>query len=477
MMLPQPSGAQPAAQPGAVLRSSFATSLMRYRRSWGLWLLLLIAPVGARFMISDESGRGVAIAVADQLPVLTSAMLGVWLGIVVTTLLLPVGYIYLRANTNRRQPWQVEEVTAAPRVAMLLGRFAADAAVLLGTLGALTLAGWFLGWLMVSGPYSLWQIAYPLWLIAAPPLVALAALRILFDAVPWLRGGLGDLAYFFVWMASIVMPLLGANQPSSFTANLFDHPGFVRPLAGPEPAGEMNVQIGGVDPATLKPGRIDLDVAAGLHAPGYIAARLAWIGIAVALVLVAGLIYRPHRSGRKQAGQGRIAKLLSAGPPAAARADAPPAPPARSALLGLVLAEFRLIGAGRLFLLLAAAATLAGIFGDYRHIGSPAALLLLVFALSAQAGRCEARGLLKLTATTATLPMLRRAAFVVAGLAWSLLLALPAAIVRGSGEPLLLALTTGAAASVTAITLAALTGSSFAPRVVLLIAWYVYFSS
>jgi len=451
----------PVPQSGAVLRSSLVTSLTRYRRSWGLWLLLLIAPIGARFMISDESGRGVAIAVADQLPVLTSAMLGVWLGIVVTTLLLPAGYIYLRANTNRRQPWQVEEVTAAPRVAMLLGRFLADAAVLLAALGTLTLAGWFLGWLMVSGPYSPWQIAYPLWLIAAPPLVALAALRILFDAVPWLRGALGDLAYFIVWMTSIVMPIVAADQPSSFTANLFDYPGFVRPLAGPEPAGEMNVQIGGVDPATLKPGRIDLDVSAGLHAPGYMAARLAWIGIAVVLVLVAGLIYRPHRSGRKQAGQGRIAKLLSAGPPPAARADAPPAPPARSAQLGLVLAEFRLIGAGRLFLVLAMAAALAGISGDYRHIGSPAALLLLVFALSAQAGRTEARGLLRLTATTATPPMLRRAAFVGAGLAWSLLLAL----------------TTGASASLAAITLAAATGSSFAPRVVLLIAWYVYFSS
>ncbi len=59
-------GAQPAVQPGAVLRSSFLTSLTRYRRSWGLWLLLLIAPVGARFMISDESGRGVAIAVATS---------------------------------------------------------------------------------------------------------------------------------------------------------------------------------------------------------------------------------------------------------------------------------------------------------------------------------------------------------------------------------------------------------------------------
>jgi len=141
-------------QTGAVLRSSLVTSLIRYQRSWGLWLLLLIAPVGARFMISDESGKGIAIAVNDQLPVLTSPVLGVWLGIVVTTLLLPAGYIYLRANTNRRQPWQVEEVTAAPRVAMLMGRFLADAAVLLASLGTLTVAGWFLGWLMVTGPLA-----------------------------------------------------------------------------------------------------------------------------------------------------------------------------------------------------------------------------------------------------------------------------------------------------------------------------------
>lgn len=469
--------AQPVPQPPAVLRSSLSTSLARYRRSWGLWLLLLIAPIGARFMISDESGKGIVIAINDQLPVLSSAMLGVWLGIVVTTLLLPAGYIYLRANTNRRQPWQVEEVTAAPRVAMLMGRFLADAAVLLGTLGTLTLAGWLLGWLMVSGPYSPWRIAYPLWLIAAPPLVALAALRILFDAVPWLRGALGDLAYFFVWVASLVLPILGADQPSSFGTNLLDYPGFVRPLKGGETVGSNSIQIGGVDPGTLKPGRIDLDVAAGLNAPGYVAARFAWIGIAVGLVLFAGLIYRPHRSGRKRPGQGRIAKLLSAGPPPAARVDAPPAHATRSASIGLVLAEFRLIGAGRLFLLLAMAAALAGTAGDYRHIGSAAALLLLVFALSAHAGRSEAPGLLRLTATTATPPMARRAAFIAAGLCWSLLIALPAAVVRGSGEPLLLALSTGAAAAATAMALSALTGSSFAPRVVLLIGWYVYFSS
>src|SRR5687768_17654495 len=56
-------------------RSSLATSLARYSRSWGLWLLLLVAPVGARFWIPDENDTNVVIAVNDQAPVMTSAML------------------------------------------------------------------------------------------------------------------------------------------------------------------------------------------------------------------------------------------------------------------------------------------------------------------------------------------------------------------------------------------------------------------
>lgn len=228
----------------AVFRSSFATSALRYRRSWGLWLLLLVAPIGARFMISDESGNGFVIAVNGHLPVLTSPVLGVWLGVVVSTLLLPSAYIYLRANINRRQPWQVEEVTAAPRTAMLLGRFAADAAVLLGALGTLTIAGWFLGWLMVSGPLDPLSVAYALWLVAAPALVGLAALRILFDALPWLRGAIGDLVYFFVWVFSLVAPIAVANQPSSYAVNLTDFAGFVRPLVGAEPASDVQLGSG-----------------------------------------------------------------------------------------------------------------------------------------------------------------------------------------------------------------------------------------
>jgi hypothetical protein len=57
------------------------------------------------------------------------------------------------------------------------------------------------------------------------------------------------------------------------------------------------------------------------------------------------------------------------------------------------------------------------------------------------------------------------------------LLAIPAALARGSAEPLVLAVGAGTVASITAAFLAVLTGSSFASRVVLLIAWYAYLSS
>ena len=215
----------------AVGGSSLRTSLTRYQRSWGFWLLLLVAPVGARFMISGEDGKGIVLAIGGHLPVLTSPVLGVWLGIVVSTLLLPVAFIYLRSNTNRLQPWQVEEVTVGSRLAIMLGRFAADVAVLFGMLAALTAAGWFLGLLMVSGPLDLPAITVALWVIAAPALMGVAAIRILFDAVPWLRRGLGDLAFMVLWILSIIMPVAVQNEASSLATNLYDFPGGWPPTA------------------------------------------------------------------------------------------------------------------------------------------------------------------------------------------------------------------------------------------------------
>jgi hypothetical protein len=463
----------------AVAQSSLTTSLARYSRSWGLWLLLLVAPVAARFWIPGENDTTVVIAINGMAPVMTSAMLGVALGIVTSTLLLPVAFIYLRSNATRRQPWQVEEVTAGSRVAVALGRFGADAAMLGSVLAAMTVAGWFIAFLVdpIDG-IRIGEITLGLWLIAAPALMLVAAVRILFDALHFTRGAFGEILFFILWMTAIALPAAGAERNVSFAGNMTDFAGFVRPLTFALPPGvENDIAIGA---APVGEGRIELDVMSGLLSQGYAASRFAWAALAVALAALAGAVYRPHRPRPGRRRSGRLARLLGPGAPPAARHDAPPAGRAAAPLLGLLAAEFRLIAEGRLWLILAAAVAALGWFGGYRMIGSPAALLLLIFGLTAHAGRSEQPGLLALTRTAMHSPALRRLAFVAAGTAWSLALAVPAALraaMDGSAEPALLALATGAAVSAAAILLAAWTRSAFAPRLVLLIAWYGYLSA
>lgn len=458
----------------AVAHSAMSVSLRRYSRSWGLWLLLLVGPIGARFMIARDDGSGMQVAIGGHLPVMTSATLGVCLGIVVSTLLLPVAFLYLRSNVTRRNPWQVDEVTSASRAAVMLGRFAADALVLLASLTALTAAGWLLGWQIVSGPFQPGWVALSLWLVAAPALIGLAALRQVLDARPWGRRGFGELMFFILWMGSLIIPTTVSERPSSFGTNMVDYLGYVRPLVAGSAAGEKDFAIGGSD---IQPGRVPLDAERGITAPGYISSRLAWIAVAVALTALGSLVYAPHSAPRRRRLAGLVGRLLARGPPPTAIPGALPAPYSRSPFSTLLLAEFRLIGAGKLFFYLASVAALAGLLSDFRHIGSPAGLLLLIFGLCAHAGRSEARGLCHLTATTATPPALRRASLVVAGTAWAILMSVPATVAGRSFDPILLGAATGGAAGLIAILLAMISGSGFAPRMVLLILWYFYLSS
>jgi hypothetical protein len=254
---------------------------------------------------------------------------------------------------------------------------------------------------------------------------------------------------------------------------MLDFAGFVRPVAhtlAPDDARELSI---GRSPASAH--RLNLDTKSGLLSEGYAASRLAWAGLAIGLVALAGIMYRPHRPGKRWRLTRWIARLFAVGPPPPARADAFPARSARSPLAGTLIAEFRLIALGRAWLMLAVVAALLGLISDFRGVASPAILLLLIFGLSAHAGRSEQSGLLALTRTMIVPPNVRRVAFVVAGIAWSLLLALPAivkAALANSFAPLAIAFATGAIAAIAAITLGTWSRSAVAPRLLLLIAWY-----
>ncbi|MET4729811.1 uncharacterized membrane protein (UPF0136 family) [Lysobacter enzymogenes] len=458
----------------AVARSSFGSSLLRYRRSWGLWLLLLVAPVSARYWIAGEHEAYAAIVIDGKAPVLTSAVLGLSLGIIVSMLLLLGVFVYLRSNTTRRQPWQIVETTAASRIALVFGRFGADLAVLGAALLAMTLAGWILAWIVdpVDGGRP-FDIALGLWLPAAPVLMMVAALRQLLDALPPTRGAFGDFAFFVLWILALVVAVVSAQSGRNFAAGMSDVFGFMRPLAGVfEVDPDVDLTIGR---ASVSAGRIAVDVGRELKSPDYIATRLAWAGISIVLALLAGIAYRPHRQARRWGLRGRIARALQARP-VAAPTDASAAGMARWPWLGVWVAEFGLILPGRYWRLLACGAALLAWTGDdFRRAAAPAIGLLLIFALSAHAGRSEAAGMLALSRTAAIAPMVRRALFVVAGIAWAVLLAAPAILAglgRGDTASLSIALVGGAVVAGVSVVLGAWSRSATPARLLLLVAWY-----
>lgn len=461
----------------AVAASSFTTSIHRYGRSFGLWLLLLVAPIGAKFLIAGPGDTSSIISAENRIPVLDSGFMGAGLGIIISTLLLPVAFIYLRANVTRRQPWQVEEVSAASRIAIAYGRWAADAAVLLAVLAATTLAGIVLAYVLL--PFDQVNpavIAFALWVIAAPAVVLVASIRLLLESRRWTRGPLGEVLYFFFWIGSIAV-VAAAQGSHGFGAGMLDSTGFMGPLAyslGPD----SNFTIGGG--AIVADGakdRIYLDVMGGILADGYLASRAAWLGIAALIPAFAGLVYLPHVAGKTRRKSIAWLRFLEAGAPPKADPSARPASSAALPFVGLVLAEARLMAGSRKALIVMAAIAVGGWFLPWATAIGPAAMLVLVFAATAHAGRSEQKGLLQLTRTGLETPMARRVAFVIAGLLLTLEMSIGAiahGLTTGVVRPLIEASAIGVGTAFVAIVLGALTRSATAPRLVLLIAWYLY---
>ncbi len=266
-------------------------SLLRHRRSKGLWIFVVAGLTCSRFFIPREHGFAVTVAVDEHLPILSSAVISASISIVLTTLLLPLLFILFRANSTRLQPWQVVEVSPASRIHLAVGAFLADAVVLTTLLLGFTFAAWIetwanLGW---SATHPL-QAAIPLWLGAFPALTGLAALRTLCAAFRLTRRAIGEVLFLVFWVASMSVPTAATRVHGRFAMYMTDFSGMIQPLRlfG---SSLHRIEIGFGMP-TL-PGRVPFDVLSLLGTETYLISRLCWIALSLALVLIAGALYQP----------------------------------------------------------------------------------------------------------------------------------------------------------------------------------------
>ncbi len=277
----------------ALARADFRERVRRYSFLLTLLFAIFLGYAAATGRISLQLGgyRGVY----------TSAWIGALVAMVTTCFVSLVGFYIVKSTVERDRVTGVGQILAATplsKTSYVLGKFASNFAVLAGMLVVLAICAVLMQVLVgeerAFHPYSLLA---PFVYVAIPALLLTAAMAVLFEVTPILRGGPGNIAWFFVWA------ILGIGLPEISGHHKLDPLG-VMTIADDMMAG-ARAHIPGYKNAFAfqladKPAKI----VPGFHWQGvhwtaeHILLRGCWVLVAVMVVLAAAVIFDRFDSQR-----------------------------------------------------------------------------------------------------------------------------------------------------------------------------------
>ena len=140
-----------------------------------------------------------------------SAWVGCAMTLVAATFLSLIGFYIVKGSIQRDQETRVGQILATTpmtksfyTVAKMISNFA----VLASMVAVMAVAAIAMQMLKAEDPQvHLWPLLSPLVIFALPAMAFTAALAILFETIPGLRGGIGNVVYFFVWTALLAVPI------------------------------------------------------------------------------------------------------------------------------------------------------------------------------------------------------------------------------------------------------------------------------
>jgi len=278
---------------GAIARADFLERVRRY--SFLLTMMFAIflgyAAATGRIMIQLGGHRGVY----------TSAWVGALVALVTTCWVSLVGFYIVKGAIDRDRQTGVGQVLAATplsRPTYTLGKFVSNFAVLASMVLVLAVAAVVMQIFLREDPrFDLFALLSPFVIVALPAMLLTAALAVLFETLPVLRGGVGNVVWFFVWAFLGVAfsavtgiewldPLGNMTMANSMISGAYAHipdykGGFAFTIADKPVQVVQSFRWEGV-PWTAS----------------QILMRLAWCGVAIVLVLLAAAVFDRFDSGR-----------------------------------------------------------------------------------------------------------------------------------------------------------------------------------
>ena len=288
--------------------------------------------------------------------VFNSAWIGGLLSLVASAFFSLAGFYFVKNTIQRDRETHVGQILAATPISKFiyaLGKMLSNLAVL--TLMVVVLAASGIAMQLVRGEdrhIELWKLLAPFLLLALPAMAVVAAVAVLFETIPFLRGGFGNIVYFFVWTAGLSVPLVAGTHA-------FDLMGMSVVADSARNAAHLSPQNGGFS-LSLNFGQFDNPLSTfrweGVAwTPEIILSRVVWLGFSLVLVIVSALLF-----DRFDPSRGKALREAQEPPPAAApernsaAAQVIPATltplaaqPAHSRFLGILTAELRVMLKGQ----------------------------------------------------------------------------------------------------------------------------------
>ncbi len=267
----------------------------------------LVILAGALYMAYGVIAEKVTIVVGDGYRgVYNSAWIGMLMAICCSTFLSLCGFYVVKNSVERDSTTRVGRILAAtpmPRVFYTVAKSVSNFAVLGSMVLVLMAAAVAMQWLRPEArPISLWQLWSPFLLISLPAMFITGSLALLLETLPVLRGGVGNVIYFFVWVFGIaagaethIDDAAGINILATSTQRALER---LNPAAGT--ITKFNLSIGG-DRASRTFLWNGIDWTWHL-----LAWRLLWVAFGLGLAMLASVFFHRFDPAREKIREKRV---------------------------------------------------------------------------------------------------------------------------------------------------------------------------
>ncbi|HKH49875.1 MAG TPA: ABC transporter permease [Thermoanaerobaculia bacterium] len=298
-----------------LLRADFLERVRRYS-----FLVILAATVALGWLVG--TGK-LQLWIGTVRGVDNSAWIATTMALVVNTFLSLAGFYVVKNAVDRDRQTGVGQILATTRMSKplyTLGKALSNLAVL-GSMVAVLFVASIVVQLLAGEDrrIDLVQLLLPFLLLALPMLAVVAAMAVLFETLPGLRGGFGNVVWFFVWAAMMPLAIEVGGLFDVIGLNLVNRNLEVAAAAAFGPA-KRGFVLGGIERGD---GPVQIMRWEGLDwTPGMLATRLFWILMAVSVALLAAVFFDRFDPARGWLGR-RAARPRPAGANGAVVVEAP----------------------------------------------------------------------------------------------------------------------------------------------------------